>query len=216
MMPTGSGALRPPTHSMLSLNEREALFQHLKNSVEEFSTKSIGSLLSNLERILTEESFIEVEQLIRGTITSSEEAISPSAKSLTQDMLTRDDLGFLCGYFSFIDNLGIEASETPLEIRIEKRSGMFATGYLALILVPARTSLLRNIPITSLLWTQSEDLVNERFYNRPHGPYLCGAHLGRSKFFSLAPSLLSSGTKAEAIANLGLQGYAKIQELANR
>jgi hypothetical protein len=210
-MPSESTPLQLPMHSTLLPNERDLLFQHLRNMVDRFSTKSLDSLLHYLEKTLAQKSFVEIRQIIGGTIDPNQtNTLSPS--TLTKEMLTRNDLSFLCGYFSFLDNFGIDVSGTPLEIRIEKRSGVFAEGYLALIFVPPRISLLRNIPIMHLLWTQSEDLVNERFYNRPHGPYLCGSFLGRSKFFTIAPSLLSCKSKAEVISALGIQGYSKVQE----
>jgi hypothetical protein len=155
---------------------------------------------------------LATQSLLTGTEVSSIDVETETATLLTQDLITIEDMRFLCGYFSFLERQGLAAHSTPLEIRIEKRSGAIEAGFLAFGLVPFEASPLRGRRLTSLLWTHSEDLVNERFLMKKHGPYLCGSYPGRSKFFTSAPSLVSSYSKADAIAALGLRGYAKVKK----
>lgn len=197
----------------LSDEERAAYFQELHVCIiarfDDFSEKE---LLAYAGRFLAPESFAVVENIVSAITPSRAGSDSETAASLTRGFLTSGDLQFLCGYFAFLEQLGLALINVPLEIRLEKRSGALARGYLGFGLAPLEASLLQGAQLTTLLWTHSEDLVKQRFFGRAHGPYLCGSYPGRSKFFTSAPSLLSSLTKAEAIAALGLQGYAKVQK----
>jgi hypothetical protein len=206
--------LRPPSLSSqtkLSEEARAAYFQALHLCMARFDDSSEKELLAYARRFLAPESFTVVENIV-SAITPSRASAPDTEASLTRGFLTFGDLRFLCGYFAFLEQLGLDLANVLLEIRLEKRSGALARGYLGFGLVPLEASLLQGAQLTTLLWTHSEDLVKERFFGRAHGPYLCGSYPGRSKFFTSARSLLSSLTKAEAIAALGLQGYAKVEK----
>lgn len=123
-------------------------------------------------------------------------------------LVTDDDLRFLAGYLEFLGHRGRLPSPITAEVRVERRSGRLRPGYLGFVLLPLEASLITEVE--SLFWTHSEDLARERFLASAGGPYLCGSHAGRSKFFVVGREWSRQLTKLEAIEALGLAGYEKV------
>ena len=182
---------------MIPRTKQSMYYDQLQEWTARFESSSDPDLLEKLAAFLSPDSFSIIEKAY--------------SQRSPEQLLDLHDLRFLCGYFSFIDELGIPSRDVSIELRIEERSGGLEKGFLALLLVEPAVSLLQSVRLRTLLWTHSEDFVNERFFGKEQGPYLCGSYLGRSKFFAAAPGDVGL-TKAEVIAALGLEGYLKVQK----
>jgi len=160
------------------------------------------NLLQILANNLVHQSYQKLSQLL-----NNDEGIEQYQKGFLVDK----DLLLLAGYYDFLLNLFIltDKEKLDIEFRFEKRSGNLGTGYLGYALIPLSASIIHTW--THVNFTQSADLVQERFFNNKSGKYLFGSYLGRSKFYSLT-DISSEWSKEKVIEVLGISGYDKIKK----
>jgi hypothetical protein len=173
---------------ILSTEKRLMLAKLLEANVKSYESWSFDRLFNELKQTVEASSIETIQTILKD---------HPA-----DNLLTRDDLAQMVGYVQFLKEVGIDATNMPLELRIEGKPGKEK----AYLLTDLKFSLIQKVGDQKYVWSHEAGWAKERFLENISKVYLCGQFMGMSKFVTLG-TFGPKTTKEQVLQKLGLKGY---------